>query len=261
SHIPTLLASGVELAADAGWGQIAAALAALIAIEVVLGVDNLVFIAIATTKLPEHQQAKARTIGLILAAVSRVGLLFVISIILSLSEPIFELAGRAISIKDLVLIAGGLFLLYKATHEVHGMLELQRAHGRPEPQGKASFGAVLAQIAVLDMVFSIDSVITAVGMADRIWVMVVAVLVAVAVMIAFAGPVTRFVQRHPAFKVLALAFLMLIGVALVADGLGQHIPRGYIYAAMAFSGFVEVLQLKTIKKKRGKAEQPAGNAG
>lgn len=219
------------------------ALLTLTSLEVVLGIDNVVFIAILTGRLPPEQQRKARFIGLSLAMLMRIGLLLAITWIMTLTQPLFQLFGQGFSGKDLILIGGGAFLMAKATYEIHHMFD---AHGKgPERKLKrSSFATVIVLILAIDLVFSLDSVITAVGMAEEIWVMVVAVVIAVLVMMVFAGPIARFVSRHPAMKTLALSFLLLIGLTLVLDGVGQHVPKGYIYSAMAFSLFVELLNLK-----------------
>jgi len=217
-------------------------LATLTVLEIVLGIDNIIFISILANKLPQDQQAKARRVGLILALVTRVGLLFSIFWLMRLTAPLFTVLGHPFSGRDLILLLGGLFLIGKATHEIHSKLEGPeelRAGG-----GRATFGGVVAQILALDIVFSLDSVITAVGMAQHIGVMVAAVIIAVGVMLVSAGPISDFIHRHPTLNMLALSFLLLVGVILVADGLGQHIPKGYIYFAMAFSVLVEVLNLK-----------------
>ncbi|MEM9996592.1 MAG: TerC family protein [Bacteroidota bacterium] len=253
------------------------ALATLTSLEIVLGIDNIVFISILTGRLPEEQQPRARFLGLALAMGMRIGLLFSIAWVMSLTTPLFTipfldtltgfgesarhgmaLLGEATGLadgpaqitgRDLILLVGGVFLVGKATHEIHNKLE-----GEHEQHGTAkkvaSFGAVLFQIALLDIVFSLDSVITAVGMADDIAVMVIAVVIAVGIMMISAGPVSEFVQKHPTVKMLALAFLILIGVTLMAEGMNQHIPKGYIYSAMAFSLFVEVLNLRAKKAKQ-----------
>lgn len=221
------------------------AFATLLALEIVLGIDNIVFISILAGKLPAAQQARARTLGLALALLTRLALLFSLSWIIRLTAPLFVVWGHEISGRDLILILGGLFLLAKATHEIHQKLE--GATGHASARVHASFASVIIQILLLDVVFSLDSVITAVGMVDDIWIMVSAVVVAVIVMLVFAGPVSNFVERHPTFKMLALSFLLLIGVTLVAEGWEQHIPKGYIYFAMAFSTFVEMLNLKLRK--------------
>ena len=217
------------------------ALATLTALEVVLGIDNVVFISILAGKLPEEEQARARRVGLLLAMVMRVGLLFSLSWIVRLTAPLFTI-GQEISGRDLIMIIGGLFLLAKSTHEIHQKLEADE--GSLSIRVRASFWSVIVQILVLDIVFSLDSVITAVGMAQHIGVMVVAVVLAVGFMLVFAGPISAFVERHPTVKMLALSFLLLIGVTLVAEGFDQHISKGYIYFAMAFSVFVEFLNLR-----------------
>lgn len=232
------------------------ALVALTAMEIVLGIDNIVFIAVLTGRLPAAQQAKARRIGLLLALVMRIVLLFTLSAILGLTEPIFELSQlglfgawlaehheiNEISWRDVILTGGGLFLLVKSVSEIHDRLE-GHVHARGAGQ-TVSFASVLAQIVVLDVVFSLDSVITAVGMANQIWVMVVAVTLAVAVMLIFAETISDFVHRRPTLKMLALSFLMLIGVMLIAEGVGTHINKGYIYFAMGFALGVELINLR-----------------
>ena len=221
------------------------ALLTLTGLEIVLGIDNIVFIAILTGKLPPAQRNKGRRLGLFLAMGMRIALLLGISWVMRLTTPLFELFGHGFSGRDLILLIGGLFLIAKSTYEIHHKLE--GAVGTEKQVKSASFGSVLLQIIVLDMIFSLDSVITAVGMANQIWVMIAAVVIAVGVMILFAGTVSRFIERHPTFKMLALAFLLLIGVMLAIEGIGQHINKGYIYAAMAFSLFVEILNIKTHK--------------
>jgi predicted tellurium resistance membrane protein TerC len=218
------------------------ALLTLTVLEVVLGVDNVIFISILAGKLPEAQQARARRVGLMAAMVMRILLLFSLAWIVRLTEPLFTVLGRGISGRDIILLGGGLFLLAKATLEIHEKLE--GVEGQRSAKVAPSFGAVIFQIMLLDIVFSLDSVITAVGMADEISVMVVAVVLAVAIMMLSAGSVSDFVQRHPTVKVLALSFLLLIGMSLVGEGLGHHIPKGYIYFAMAFSVFVEMINLR-----------------
>jgi len=218
------------------------ALVTLTMLEIVLGVDNVIFISILSAKLPAGDQPRARRAGLLAAMLMRIALLFSIGWVVRLTAPLLSIAGRDISGRDLVLIGGGLFLLVKATLELHERLEgedHQRA-ARAAP----SLGAVIAQIMMLDVVFSLDSVITAVGMADDISIMVAAVILSVAIMMVSAGPVSEFVGHHPTIKVLALSFLLLIGMSLVADGLGLHIPKGYIYFAMGFSVFVEMINLR-----------------
>ncbi|MDF3052296.1 MAG: rane protein TerC family [Geminicoccaceae bacterium] len=218
------------------------ALLTLTVLEIVLGIDNVVFISILAGKLPPDQQPKARRLGLALAMIMRIGLLFSLSLIIRLTAPLFTVLGQEISGRDLVLIIGGLFLLAKSTHEIHERLEGQE--GEASVRVGPSLASVLVQIMLLDIVFSLDSVITAVGMAEDLGVMVTAVVIAVAFMMLFAGPVSRFVDRHPTVKMLALSFLLLIGLALISDGLNQHIPKGYIYFAMAFSVAVELLNLR-----------------
>lgn len=218
------------------------ALATLAILEIVLGIDNIVFISILADKLPEHQQARARRLGLLLAMGSRIGLLGAISFIMRLDQPWFAVLGHDFSGRDVILAGGGLFLLTKSTREIHHRLEGDEDHGREAKA--ASYGAVLFQIALMDMVFSLDSVITAVGLAEDIWVMVIAIVLAVGVMMAAADAVSNFVNRHPTVKMLALSFLLLLGMILVAEGFGQHIPKGYIYFAMGFSIFVEALNLR-----------------
>ncbi len=224
------------------------ALGTLTALEIVLGIDNVVFISILTGKLPQEQQPKARQLGLGLAMVMRIGLLFSLKWIMGLTRPLFTIAEYTIAGRDLILMAGGLFLLAKATHEIHQKMEGEEGH---KSAGVApSFRSVITQILLLDIVFSLDSVITAVGMANDIMVMVIAVIVAVGFMMLFAGPIGEFVERHPTVKILALSFLILIGVNLMAEGLHQHIPKGYIYFAMAFSVFVEMINLRVRAKSR-----------
>lgn len=232
----------------------------LTVLEIVLGIDNIVFISILAGKLPEHQQKKARQLGLALAMITRVLLLMSLSWIMRLTTPLFNIGDwigitnpewlekLAISGRDLILLIGGLFLIYKSTHEIHNKLE-----GEQESEGKVkvhSFSGVIVQILILDIVFSLDSVITAVGMADHIEIMIAAVVIAVIVMMISAGAISTFVNKHPTVKMLALSFLLLIGVSLLAEGLDQHIPKGYIYFAMAFSVLVEMLNLKMKRNDR-----------
>ena len=217
----------------------------LLALEIVLGIDNVVFISILAGKLPANQQAKARYLGLALAMVTRIILLFSISWMVRLTAPLFTVFGVEISGRDLILIVGGLFLIGKSTHEIHQKLEGER--GQVSARVAPTFTGVIVQILLLDVVFSLDSVITAVGMVNQIGIMVAAVMVAVIVMIGFAGAIGRFVERHPTVKMLALSFLLLIGMTLMAEGFDQHISKGYIYSAMAFSVFVEVLNLRAKK--------------
>ena len=225
--------------------QIWIAFLTLTVLELVLGIDNVIFISILSGKLPPEQQARARYIGLALALVMRVILLFSLTWVIGLTAPLFSVLGYAISGRDLVLLIGGLFLIGKSTHEIHGSLEGQEGHG--SAKAYAGFTGVIIQIMLLDIVFSLDSVITAVGMVDNIWVMIAAVVISIIAMMLFAGSIGAFVQRHPTIKMLALSFLLLIGVTLIAEGLHQHIPKGYIYFAMAFSVLVEVLNMRLRK--------------
>jgi predicted tellurium resistance membrane protein TerC len=224
------------------------ALATLTVLEIVLGIDNIVFISILAGKLRAEERERARRVGLSLAMFIRIALLLSITWVMGLTAPLFAALGQAISGRDLILIVGGLFLIAKSTHEIHDKLEGQEGHGNAKVA--ASFASVITQILLLDIVFSLDSVITAVGMADDIAVMILAVVIAVGVMLVSAGPISEFVERHPTVKMLALSFLLLIGVSLMAEGFEQHIPKGYIYFAMGFSIFVEMINLRV----RGKAE-------
>ena len=237
------------------------AFASLTVMEIVLGIDNIVFISVLVSRLPREQAEFARKLGIGLALVFRIVLLFLISWIVQLQDPVFEAFGQGFSWKDIILIAGGGFLIYKATHEMHAAIEDDH-EVTVAGAAQATLQAILIQIVVIDMVFSIDSIITAVGMvpADQVAVMVAAVLVAVAVMFVASGPIARFVAEHPTTKMLALAFLLLIGVTLVADGLGFYIPKGYIYSAMAFSVLVEAINIivKGRKRKGAKAHAAAG---
>jgi predicted tellurium resistance membrane protein TerC len=231
------------------------ALATLTALEIVLGIDNIIFISILVGRLPEHQRNRARLIGLGLAMGMRILLLLSLAWMMTLTAPWFTVLGKAISGRDVILIGGGLFLLWKSVHEIHNSLE-----GETDEHGevvRATFGAVLIQIAIIDIVFSLDSVITAVGMADEIEVMVIAIVIAVGVMMVAAKPIGEFVDRHPTIKMLALSFLLLVGMVLVAEGFGFHVPKGYVYFAMAFSVAVEVLNLRM----RAVARRKAGAAG
>lgn len=227
------------------------ALLMLIAIEIVLGIDNIIFLSILVARLPPAQQRQARLIGLSLAMLMRIALLFSLTWLMRLTDPLFRIMQFDPSGRDLILIAGGLFLLAKSTLEIHGSLEGQEGH-TPTRAASGMFVAIIVQIMLLDIVFSLDSVLTAVGMVDDLAVMVIAVVVAVAVMMLAAGAIHRFIEAHPTFKMLALSFLLLVGVALVGEGLGFHIPRGYIYFSMAFSAGVELLNMRL----RGRTQRP-----
>ena len=222
----------------------------LCALEIVLGIDNIVFISILSNKLPPEQQQKARRTGLLFALAMRVGLLFSIAWIMRLTAPLFSIAGQDISGRDLILIVGGLFLLYKSVKEIHNKVEAGSNSSQQSATKNVSYASVIGQIILLDLVFSLDSVITAVGMVDRIEVMIAAVVVSVGVMLWSAEPISRFVNRHPAVKVLALAFLIMIGTALIAEGLEFHFPKGYIYFAMAFSVGVELVNIRIASRAR-----------
>ena len=248
------------------------ALLTLTSLEIVLGIDNIIFITILAGKLPPDQRNRARVVGLSAAMVMRIGLLFFISVIIGLTAPLFSVLGQEFSGRDLILIGGGLFLLAKSTFEIHERLEGEQSHVREaKPAVATSFASVIVQIMLLDIVFSLDSVITAVGMANDLWVMVTAIVIAVLVMMFSARAIGEFVERHPSIKMLALSFLLLIGTALIAEGFDVHIPKGYIYFAMGFSVFVEVLNLRSrarggpvhlrdaYVKERGE-EDPAGPA-
>jgi len=214
----------------------------LTVLEIVLGIDNIIFISILAGKLPSHQQARARRLGLAGAMVTRILLLASLAWIIQLTAPLFTVLGHPFSGRDLILLAGGLFLIYKSTHEIHEKLEGEAA--QTGTRAAASFGSVVGQIVLLDIIFSLDSVITAVGMARDLGVMVTAVVIAVGIMMFSAGAISAFVHRHPTIRMLALSFLLLIGVSLIVDGLGQHLSKGYIYFAMGFSVFVEMLNLR-----------------
>jgi predicted tellurium resistance membrane protein TerC len=235
------------LSSPEGW----AALATLVVMEVVLGIDNLIFISILTNKLPPEQQARARRLGIGAALVLRLALLFTISIIVQLTAPIFQLFGHGFSWRDLILIAGGLFLVWKATKEIHHSVDPED-HKENMVGGavKLTMGAAISQILLLDLVFSIDSIITAVGMTDEIAIMIIAVLAAVTVMLLAADPLSRFIAANPTIVMLALGFLLMIGMTLIADGFGFHVPKGYIYAAMGFSALVEALNMLARRKKK-----------
>jgi predicted tellurium resistance membrane protein TerC len=226
--------------------EILIALATLTFLEIVLGVDNIIFISILSGKLPPPQQPLARRVGLLLAMGTRILLLFSLAWIVKLTAPLFALWGHEISGRDLILIAGGVFLLAKSTHEIHGRLEGDQ--GEASARAASSFTSVLVQIALLDIVFSLDSVITAVGMVDQVSVMVVAVVVSVLIMMIAAEPISAFVHRHPTVKILALSFLLLIGMSLLLEGFDHHIPKGYVYFAMGFSVFVEMINLRVRHK-------------
>jgi predicted tellurium resistance membrane protein TerC len=229
------------------------ALVTLAGLEIVLGIDNIVFVVVITNKLPEAVRANARRLGIGLAMITRLALLLVISAIMGLTAPLFSVFDHAVSGRDIVLLAGGLFLLAKATHEIHDKLEESNGLGGMV-RNRYSYAGAIIQILLLDMVFSLDSVITAVGMAQHLTVMVAAIVIAVGVMLLFAGPVSEFVSAHPTVQMLAFSFLLLVGIFLMAEGMHKHIDRGYIYFAMAFSLFVEFLNLR-IKKKRDRAGQ------
>ncbi|RYE74892.1 MAG: TerC family protein [Hyphomicrobiales bacterium] len=220
--------------------------------EIVLGIDNIVFISVLVSRLPKEQAERARKLGILLALVFRILLLLVISWVISLTQPAITIFDLALSWKDIILIAGGAFLIYKATHEMHAAIEEPHEDDLAQ-KATAAFAAIIGQIIIIDMVFSIDSIVTAVGMADHVEVMIAAVIVAVGVMFFASGPVARFVAEHPTTKMLALAFLLLIGVSLVADGLGFHIPKGYIYAAMGFSVLVESINIIAAAQRKKRA--------
>jgi predicted tellurium resistance membrane protein TerC len=222
------------------------ALLTLVVMEVVLGIDNLIFISILTNKLPEHQRSGVRRIGIGLAVILRLGLLSGVAYIVQLTTPLFSVFGKVFSWRDLILIAGGLFLIWKSTGEIHQSLEGEE--GSASSSVKATFGAVILQIMIVDMVFSLDSIITAVGMVDELAVMIAAVIASVAMMMMFAGAIGRFVSDHPTIKMLALSFLVLVGVVLIAEGFDHHVPKGYIYFAMAFSLMVEALNIRMRKR-------------
>src|SRR6185503_4769872 len=229
------------------------ALLTLTVLEIVLGIDNVIFISILVQRLPLADRDRARIIGLGLAMGMRILLLLTISWIAGLTQPVFTIAGHPFSWRDLILIGGGLFLLWKATTEIHEALEGEGEHAVESGGATASFGSVLVQIVLLDIVFSLDSVLTAVGLVDEVAIMIAAVVIAVGVMLIASGPLAKFVHAHPTVKMLALAFLMLIGVTLVADGLGFHIPKDYIYVAMGFSVLVEGLNLRAARRRRSHA--------
>jgi len=220
----------------------------LCVLELVLGIDNVIFVSILSGKLPPKDQPKARFIGLSLALILRVLLLFSLTWVMGLVEPLFTIFGQHFSGRDLIMLAGGLFLIYKATHEIHGSLEGEE--GESSRKVYAGFASVIVQIMLLDIVFSLDSVITAIGMVENVWIMIAAVVFSIIAMMLFAGTIGAFVQRHPSIKMLALSFLLMIGFTLIAEGLEFHIPKGYVYVAMAFSVFVEVLNIRLRKKQQ-----------
>jgi predicted tellurium resistance membrane protein TerC len=224
------------------------AFATLTLLELVLGIDNIIFISILVDKLPKEHREKARRLGLFMAMFMRIGLLLVLAWIVGLVAPLFTVLGQEISGRDLILILGGLFLVWKSTTEIHGSMEGEEGHTAAAV--KATFGAVILQIMIIDLVFSLDSIITAVGMVDDVRVMIGAVIASVALMMVFAGPIGRFVSDHPTIKMLALSFLVVVGVVLIAEGFGHHVPKGYVYFAMAFSLGVEMLNIRM--RKRGK---------
>jgi predicted tellurium resistance membrane protein TerC len=238
-----VIGAAAEIAASSP-AELAVAFITLCVLEIVLGIDHVIFISILAGKLPPAQQPKARFVGLSLAMITRVLLLLSITWMARLTNPLFSLFQHEVSGRDLILIMGGIFLVWKSTHEIHQKLEGVEAHGTAR---EASFRSVIIQIILLDIVFSLDSVITAVGMVNNIPIMIAAVIIAVIFMMLFAGPISGFVERHPTVKMLALSFLLLIGVTLIADGFGQHISKGYIYFAMGFSVFVEFLNLRSRK--------------
>ncbi|MFD9942055.1 TerC family protein [Nonomuraea sp. NPDC059023] len=231
----------------------------LVALEIVLGIDNIIFISILAGKLPEHQRDRARVLGLAAALISRLLLLLALSWVVRLTEPLFAVFGHDISGRDLILILGGLFLLAKSVTEIGHSMELKGDNGKPRKA--ASFASVIIQIMILDIVFSLDSVITAVGMVNELGVMVAAVIVSVLVMLFASGPISRFVDKHPSIKMLALSFLVLIGVVLLAEGFGQHISKGYIYFAMAFSVIVELLNIRMRSRQAKRSEQENAKDG
>ncbi|MDQ0469451.1 TerC family protein [Labrys wisconsinensis] len=245
----------IELLTDPGaW----ASLVTLTAMEIILGIDNIVFISVLVSKLPRAQAVRARSAGLLLALVFRILMLLALTWLIGLTDPVLSVLGQAVSWRDLILIAGGLFLLVKATHEIHK--EFDEEEGVPADLSGRAFIAVILQVALIDIVFSVDSIVTAIGMAQHVPVMIAAVVIAMGVMWVSSGPIGGFIQRHPTTKMLALAFLMLIGVSLVADGVGMHIPRGYIYFAMAFAAVVETVNVLA-KKRRARLKAQAKASG
>ncbi|MGX0956293.1 putative tellurium resistance membrane protein TerC [Pseudomonas viridiflava] len=237
------------------------ALATLVVMEVVLGIDNLIFISIITNKLPEHQREKARKLGIGMALVMRLGLLSTVAYIVQLTEPVFEMFGQAFSWKDMILIAGGLFLVWKATTEIHHSMDVKTEEEKTLSNAVAlTMGSAIVQILMLDLVFSIDSIITAVGMTEHLPIMIIAVVSAVVVMLVAANPLAKFINDNPTVVMLALGFLIMIGMTLIAEGFGAHVPKGYIYAAMTFSAAIEGLNMIVRKAKRKKAARLASNA-
>lgn len=230
--------------------EIVIPLISLIALEVILGIDNIIFISILADKLPVEQRARLRMWGMGLAVGMRLVLLYFISWILKLDKTLFEMAGQSISGKDIILIVGGLFLIYKATKEIYHKTEAAKVEESGGEKKVFTFNSLLMQVLVLDLVFSVDSIITAVGMVSELWIMYTAVIVSVAIMLLAAKPISEFISKHPSFKILALCFLMMIGMALMGEGLELHIPKGYIYFSMAFAFLVDVVQMKTVKKAR-----------
>lgn len=227
------------------------ALGTLVALEIVLGIDNIIFISILVGRLPHHQRDRARRLGIGFALISRLALLFSLSWIIGLVEPLFTVLGEEISGRDLVLLAGGLFLLGKSTHEMHALVDHSAGEdGSAAAKAGATMLSVIIQIAILDIVFSLDSVITAVGLVDELAIMCIAIIVAVIVMLVSAGPISRFIDKHPTLKVLALSFLMMIGFMLIVEGFDVHVPKGYIYFAMAFSVFVEFINIKVRQRHK-----------
>ncbi|GLQ38104.1 membrane protein [Rhizobium albus] len=238
------------------------ALATLLVMEIVLGIDNLIFISILSNKLPEGQRERARRIGILLALVLRLGLLSLVSFIVQLTEPVFSAFGQDFSWRDIILLVGGLFLVWKATKEIHHTVDVEDS--KDNMIGKAAtvtFSGVIVQILLLDLVFSVDSIITAVGMTDEVPIMVIAVVGAVTVMLLAANPLSRFIGNNPTIVMLALSFLLMIGMTLIAEGLGFHVPKGYIYAAMAFSGIVEALNMlaRRARQRKNAAGAPAAH--
>ncbi|SHM52599.1 Membrane protein TerC, possibly involved in tellurium resistance [Pseudomonas asturiensis] len=234
------------------------ALATLVVMEVVLGIDNLIFISIITNKLPEHQREKARKLGIGMALVMRLGLLSTVAYIVQLTEPVFEMFGQAFSWKDMILIAGGLFLVWKATTEIHHSMDVKTEEEKTLSATVAlTMGSAIVQILMLDLVFSIDSIITAVGMTEHLPIMIIAVVSAVVVMLVAANPLAKFINDNPTVVMLALGFLIMIGMTLIAEGFGAHVPKGYIYAAMTFSAAIEGLNMLVRKAKRKKAARQA----